>query len=352
MKRMAQGWVVAVAAISACVLPAAADEPGAKTGGTSDYDAAFVSQAVPEEVAAHEVFSVKITLRNTGTQSWGSWPIRLRSVGPENNTRWGTSYILVRQGRRVESGQEYTFASRLRAPGEAGQAAFQWRMCKDGRTWFGETTPEKVIRVKPAPPPAATRPAATPRAADGKKVLGFDDFAYAGSFKLPRTVEKARGAFSATGIALRPTEDGPPRLLVNYTHPKRMLFEVEVPDPVKVADGGHGALATATVAKVWGGLGMPADGTRGIGPNGGFVWVPETRVLMWTWYHGYKTGAAPPVLGATKLGDDGKLTYYGPWRVKAPHGLYKSYWGGVVRLPEDFARRYTGGKTLALGFGG
>jgi hypothetical protein len=38
--------------------------------------------------------------------------------------------------------------------------------------------------------------------------------------------------------------------------------------------------------------------------------------------------------------------------VAAPGGLYKSYWGGVLTLPRAFADRYTGGRTLALGFGG
>jgi len=44
------------------------------------------------------------------------------------------------------------------------------------------------------------------------------------------------------------------------------------------------------------------------------------------------------------------MTHAGPWRVSAR--LFKSYWGGVITLPEDFAEKYAGGRRLALGFGG
>jgi hypothetical protein len=82
------------------------------------------------------------------------------------------------------------------------------------------------------------------------------------------------------------------------------------------------------------------------------VWIDSARTLYWTCYHGYRTGPAPPVLGAARLSDDGKMTCLGPWSITAPSGLYKSYWGGVIALPKAFAEKYTGGKTLAMGFGG
>ena len=317
-----------------------------------DYDAAFVRITVPDRVTAHQVFSVAITMRNTGAKPWGGWPIRLRSVGPQNHLKWGTRYILIAQGTSVKRDEDYTFRSRLKAPAAAGRAGFQWQVCKDGKTWFGETTPARVIEVTPRPVETPTKPKAPEGVPGGRKVLTFEDFEYVGSFKAPRTVGKARGAFSESGLALRPTADGTQRMFMNYTHPTQVLFEIEIPPLAKAEEGKHTGLKTAEVRKVWGSLGIPKAGEQAIHPNGGFVWIEARQMLVWTWYHGYKTGKAPPVLGATRLSADGKMTHYGPWRISSPSGLYKSYWGGVVALPRAFADQYTGGRTLALGFGG
>ena len=337
-------------AFAALAVASASAARGAQTA--PDYDAAFVRMAVPATLTASQVFSVAITVRNTGTKPWAGPSIRLRSADPRNNLAWGTSYILIAQGKSVGPGREYTFASRLRAPAEAGKHRFQWQVCRAGTAWFGQATPARTIEV--APRPADAKPPTPPpeRTSDGKKVLTFGDFEYVGSFKAPRIVGRARGAFSDCGLALRPMADGPHRLFMNYTHPTQVLFEVEIPALVKAEHGAHAALKTAEVRKVWGSLKIAPPGEQAIHPNGSFVWLHDARTLLWTWYHGYKTGSAPPVLGATRLSDDGEMAHTGPWHVSAPSRLYKSYWGGVLALPAAFAEKYTGGRTLALGFGG
>ena len=78
----------------------------------------------------------------------------------------------------------------------------------------------------------------------------------------------------------------------------------------------------------------------------------DSQTLYWTFYHGYWTGGGFPVLSASRLGDDGKIAAIGRWRLPQTVNKWKSYWGGVTTLPADFARRYTGGRTMALGFGG
>ena len=318
----------------------------------SDYDAAFVGMKVPDKVITDQVFPAAVTMRNTGTKAWWCEAVRLRSVNPQDNLNWGTSFILIRQGFSVKPGTEYVFSSYLKAPGKAGKVTFQWQVNKDGKTWFGETTRAKTIQVDPRPAEPATTTAPAARDPSKKKILTFEDFEYVGSFKPPKHVKRARGAFSESGLALREMPDGTKRLFMNYTHPAQVLFEIEIPPLVKVKDGKHAPLKVAAVKKIWGGMRMPKAGDEGIAPNGGFVWDEGRKTLYWTSYHGYKTGKAPPVLGASKLADDGRITHYGPWYMPKSVGYYKSYWGGVTRLPKAFADKYTGGRTLALGFGG
>lgn len=323
---------------------AAAQEGDSPTAG---YDAEFVDIKVPEEVKAGEVFSAQITMRNTGSKPWESWPLRLRTVGPENNTRWGTSYIIVQQGTTVEDGQEYTFQSNLRAPEEPGEMAFQWQMCRDGKHFFGQKTAEKTIRVVPHDETA--EPEKSPAE---KTSLTCEDFVYVGSFKPPAHVGKSRGAFSNCGLAFRRTKQGKPRLIINYTHTSQVLYEVDIPELVNVQEATHEELPETEPAIIWGTVRAERDGMQAISPNGDFAWDDETGTLYWTWYHGYKTGAAPPVFAASKLQPDGKVTTSGPWLLSVPSGLYKGYWGGVVLLPDAWAREHTDGKRIGLGFGG
>ena len=116
---------------------------------------------------------------------------------------------------------------------------FQWQVCKDGEKWFGEVTPAKTIEVVAGQTTARNTIVPDHKSPDGKKVLAFEDFAYLGSFKPPKVVSDVRGAFSESGLALRPMPGGRDRLFVNYTHPAQVLFEIEIPDLVKVQDGQH-----------------------------------------------------------------------------------------------------------------
>lgn len=69
-----------------------------------------------------------------------------------------------------------------------------------------------------------SRPGTQDRPRHGKRVLSPDDFHYVGSFKPPRVVKPARGAYSHVGMTLLPSAGGTRRMLLNYTHPCQVLF--------------------------------------------------------------------------------------------------------------------------------
>ncbi len=335
----------AALALVAVLSPLAALRP-ADPPKAAGWDAKYVKMDVPQAVRADQVFAVKITMKNAGTETWKEGrditPTSLRSQSPDDNDTWGTSYIIQGQGTAVAPGQEFTYRSNLRAPSRPGKYVFQWRAHgKSGL--FGEPTAKVEITVTRGAEPKDKPPVAHAPDEGGKRALTPEDFEYLGSFKLPEAVGKGGAGFSESGLALRKRADGSRRLFLNYTHPEGALFEADVPALAKFAKGDATALKTAAVKTVWGPL-----ATKDATANGGFWWDEGKKLLYWTSYHGYWTGGDLPVLNATALSDDGKMRPAGAWTV--PH--QKWHWGGVTRLPQSFADKYTDGKTLALGFGG
>ena len=334
----------------------AADAAPATAASIPEMDSRFVRQEVPRKVRAGQVFTAKITMKNAGRLAWKEvWRqvgtnTQLISQSSPDSATWGTSYIIQGQGTQVAPGAEFTFVSALKAPAEAGKYDFQWRLKGRGEM-FGEPTERVEIVVEPIGAPPAEPELPGPDE-DGRRVLTLDDFAYVGSFKIPAKAGEGGAGYSELGMALRTGPDGRRTLLLNYTHPGQSLAEVDIPEPVKLTgESDLKELKTAPIYKVWGRLRIevPKVGdVTGISPNAGLWWDEKAQTLYWSWYHWYWTGGALPVLAASKLGDDGTITYAGPWT--APN--QKHHWGGVIGLPAGFARKYAGGRPMALGFGG
>jgi hypothetical protein len=339
----------------------AADESAAALA----WDAKYVGMEVPKSVLTDEVFAARITVKNTGSAAWAGIPYSdhaqphpvLYSQDPERNKVWGTDFAYLGQGLEVKPGREFAFASHFKAPSAPGEYSFQWRLARrtrDGKLiFFGEATARQAINVQQRP--ASKSPAPAEQDPTGKKLLTFGDFQYLGAFRVPEKVGEGGAGFSEIGMALRKMKDGSKRLIMNFTHPRQTLFEVEVPALARFDHGDAKPLRIAQVKTVWGPISMAspkiADIER-VSPNGGIFWDADKRVLYWTFYHGYWTGPAFPVLAASRLDDNGKVTSVGCWRLPKTVSKWKSYWGGVTRLSDDFAKKYTGGRTLALGFGG
>ncbi|MHC4716044.1 MAG: hypothetical protein ACYS5V_03685 [Planctomycetota bacterium] len=364
--------IAAIIPAAATLEPVAAGTEGqtrAAPAATSPraLDAAFVKMSeLPRKLLAGELFQVSITMKNIGSQAWGPEIPKhtvLRSRAPADNTTWGTHFIIQGQGTACKPGDEFTYRSWLRAPEVPGEYVFQWSVVRMDRgsyrgpaTPFGEPTPRAVIRVQPRPEESATPPPTTKDPSE-KQVLHFEDFEYAGSFRVPGRPGQDM-PFSHSGLALRKMKDGTKRLFFNYTLPGMVLVELEIPPLVKLdARRNYAALKTARVKRDWGRLTVPLGGRKvaehedmkGIFANGGYWWDDGRQTLYWTWWHSYWCGGAPPILGASKLPEDGPAEHSGPWSVTG--GNHKWYWGGVTVLSKAFADRYTGGRTLALGFG-
>lgn len=305
------------------------------------WNAEFVSQTIPPQLEAEKTFGASVTFKNTGDATW-EWssgkpghPRLISLTGPQ----WGTEYMIVGQGRIIPPGSTCAISSTLRVPTVPGEYLFKWRLRDPQGNFFGQESEEIKITVVPSTvPPLEKEP--LPPVLGGRRALTPEDIEYVGSFRLPNSVNGGGGGYSEIGVSM----SDPTHLILNYTHPKLSLFEVEIPSELKPFTGTDWVKTTpAVVTKQWGAIRQDE-----VGMNGGFHFDPTTKKLYWSSSHGYWTGGDRQVLGVTVLNDDGTWTPVRTWKVPQQ----KWHWGGVTKLPKSFADLYTGGRTLGMGFGG
>ena len=325
-------------------------------------NAAFVSCEVPTSLVTNQVFRGEITMRNTGTTTWGQYagqtPVTLVSTSPNFNTTWGTYFIIQGQGSSVAPGATFTFGSYLMAPETPGDYTFSWR-CQRWIPGGGSVPPDlnqvpfigaeavgPVIRVsqrseqRPPPPPHQ------------EGLLDHTDLDYAGSFLVPG-IAGEEDVYTDSALTLRTNGATKQLLLWTGTYHSR-LYEIAVPELVKIANKDYSSVKTASLVRDWGLLDYGTIGGEGITATGGMYLDESTGNLYWTHSNGYFTGgpSAFPQLLATHLNADGTKNNIGYWYIPDTGTPYKGYWGGVIKLSQSFSNTYTGGRDLAMGFGG
>ncbi|MBI5209592.1 MAG: hypothetical protein HY927_06410 [Elusimicrobia bacterium] len=113
-------------------------------------DAQFVSQNVPTEMISGVTYYAQVTFKNTGDTTWSEAALhRLGSQNPQDNGIWMQTTGRVALTAPVAPGQNAAFSFRVFGTPTPGPANFQWRMVQEGVEWFGETTPNLSITVRP-----------------------------------------------------------------------------------------------------------------------------------------------------------------------------------------------------------
>lgn len=131
--------------------PAPTPTPPPPTGSNG---ATFVSQTVPETMAAGGAHSASVTMRNSGSTTWTAARLyRLGSQNPQDNGTWGLGRVTLPGD--VLPGAQVTFNFTVIAPPGAGcdietgtcgtPYDFQWRMVQDGVEWFGDYSANAVV---------------------------------------------------------------------------------------------------------------------------------------------------------------------------------------------------------------
>ena len=114
----------------------------------TSYNAQVVGHTIPDEISPNQTVDVQVTMKNTGFRPWTARDqIKLGAVGDSDPFSTIGNRILIPDGVQVNPGQEYTFTIPMKGPDILGEYTTDWRMVKEGVTWFGETL-SKTVGVK------------------------------------------------------------------------------------------------------------------------------------------------------------------------------------------------------------
>ena len=113
-------------------------------------DAQFVAQSVPSTMVAGDRYTVSLTIKNIGSETWSTLgpqcnAYRLGSDNPQDNSTWGLGRVDLTGP--VAPGQQTTVSFTVTAPTTPGPYNFQWRMLHDCVTWFGSPSTNVPVTV-------------------------------------------------------------------------------------------------------------------------------------------------------------------------------------------------------------
>lgn len=120
---------------------------GAKQNiNTNSLDAEIVSNTAPATVNHYDSYTIKITVRNIGEETWKRED-NIRLCIWQDNVDWGFRVDLP-QGIEVKSGEEYTFELQDFVLPEAEKTILEFQMLKEGITYFGEREPVNIVAIE------------------------------------------------------------------------------------------------------------------------------------------------------------------------------------------------------------
>lgn len=116
----------------------------------SENYAEFISQDVPATMTAGQTYTVSVTMRNRGSNTWtAAGNYRLGSQNPQDNHIWNGGGVGLSSGEYIEpidlDTKTFTFA--VTAPTAPGIYNFQWRVLQEYVEWFGENSSNIVVTV-------------------------------------------------------------------------------------------------------------------------------------------------------------------------------------------------------------
>jgi PKD repeat protein len=221
-------------------------------------------------------------------------------------------------------------------------------------------TPTPTPQPSPSPLPSLI-PTASPTDPLSKPVLNQSNFTYLGSFLMPTSANGWSTAYAMGGLTHRYVNGQLQFLTTSHVYSGGLVYETNYPGIAS-----SGSLPQAQVLRNWGDVytGQKAlqdaqvtgdnwTSTLSSGdPTYGLYYDQNLGRLYWS-YGDWYNAEFPynPSFGYSVLDDStGAGTGVGAWSLTARPEKFDR--GGTLRIPQWFADRFTGGKSLGVGFGG
>lgn len=112
---------------------------------------AYISDNIPTTMESGKTYDVSITFKNTGSETWTA----------AQNFKLGLDYVsetyqqfglegraYIENNTSVKPDESFTFKLKMKAPHVGGDYTLNFKMLKEGQSWFGPTQ-NKTIKVKP-----------------------------------------------------------------------------------------------------------------------------------------------------------------------------------------------------------
>jgi len=133
-------------------------------------DADFVSSTIPGTMAAGQQYSVNVTMKNTGLNTWTRDDgYKLGAI--DNSDPFASTRHVLAIGETVAPGEQKTFAFTMTAPQTPGTYLTDWQMVHENVRWFGDTHAKYVnVQELTVDPPTITQHPQSQLAARGTTV--------------------------------------------------------------------------------------------------------------------------------------------------------------------------------------
>ena len=106
------------------------------------YSCEVVSHDIPAAMLANETRTVHVTLRNRGVLWTDARAFHLGAVGDSDPFTATTRQAISGE---IGTNSTYTYTFNLTAPNAIGTFTTDWRMVRDGYTWFGPTVTQAIV---------------------------------------------------------------------------------------------------------------------------------------------------------------------------------------------------------------
>lgn len=115
------------------------------------HAARFISQTVPTNVTVGAPFTVQVTMKNVGTNTWTAGGGYALTPAP-GSPAWGVTFVHLSPNETIPPGGQKTFTFSCTAPAYQGSYTLRWRMHRSSNAWagyFGDQTPGAAVAVSP-----------------------------------------------------------------------------------------------------------------------------------------------------------------------------------------------------------